>query len=29
MEQLDYSPVLEALKSADQDFTAKYGITHR
>lgn len=28
MEQLDYSPVLEALKLADQDFTAKYGITH-
>lgn len=28
MEQLDYSPVLEALKLADQDFTEKYGITH-
>lgn len=28
MEKLDYSPVLKALKRADQDFTEKHGITH-
>ncbi|WP_240224703.1 hypothetical protein [Rheinheimera hassiensis] len=28
MEQLDYSPVLKALKLADQDFTEKHGVAH-
>lgn len=28
MEKLDYSPILKALKRADQDFTEKNGITH-
>jgi len=27
MDKMDYSPVLEALKKADQDFTANNGIT--
>lgn len=28
MEKLDYSPVLKALKRADQEFTEKHGVTH-
>ena len=27
MNKMDYSPVLEVLKKADQDFTAKNGVT--
>jgi hypothetical protein len=28
MDKLDYSPVLKALKQADQVFTEEHGITH-
>jgi len=28
MEKMDYSPVIKALKKADQDFTEKNGVTH-